>query len=702
MGRFSVFSLLYWLCVVKASPVYFIDDSAGLGRRYDGIGGLSGGSATSKLLKAYPEKQRNEVLDYLFKPNFAASLQILKVEIGGDSQSSDATEASHMHNSWEENYQRGYEWWLMGEAKKRNPNIKLYGLPWNFPGWIGNGTQNPYQSPDVLASYIQKWVQGARDAHNLTIDYIGIWNERPYDITYIKLLRQVLDDTGFSHVRIVAADGVWGVEQDILKDKDLAAAVDYIGVHYPGTKSTVDALHTGKQLWSSEDYSSFNNNIGGGCWARILNQNYVNGFMTSTIAWNLIDSYYEGLQWDRDSLMTARQPWSGYYSVESPIWMSGHTTQFTQIGWTYLKHGSGVGLLDSGGSYVSLVSPDGKDLSIVIETMTHDHSKCIRPRLPPYTVEPQTITLDIGGSFGSLQKLNVWYSKLGFNDTDTQSVFFKSLSPVQVTSGKVSLQVGLDEIYTLTTLNTGRKGDYGTPPPYRPFQLPYTEDFESYENHAEPLLMAQQNGAFEVVHIDATVGNVMRQMVLEPPIVWCPTYDKFNATMNLLGAVTWHDVYIDTEVQVSKVNGTGGIYVAARINLTGCYTFSSGGIFFFLFPVNESYIVSNDIGRINIIKEGSQTLSSPYGWNQLSLSVQDRQAVGHVNGDLLFNISVPDVPSQGFAAVGTSDYGIADFDNLQLANSMEEAVQGKSNRKNGDSYSRKSHDDTLYFKPGRH
>ena len=32
------------------------------------------------------------------------------------------------------------EWWLMTEAKKRNPNIALYALPWTFPGWVGNGT----------------------------------------------------------------------------------------------------------------------------------------------------------------------------------------------------------------------------------------------------------------------------------------------------------------------------------------------------------------------------------------------------------------------------------------------------------------------------------------------------------------------------------------------------------------------------------
>ena len=28
------------------------------------------------------------------------------------------TESSHMHESWDENYHRGYEWWIMKEAKK--------------------------------------------------------------------------------------------------------------------------------------------------------------------------------------------------------------------------------------------------------------------------------------------------------------------------------------------------------------------------------------------------------------------------------------------------------------------------------------------------------------------------------------------------------------------------------------------------------
>ena len=39
--------------------------------------------------------------------------------------------------------------------------------------------------------------------------------------------------------------------------------------HYPGTVSTPDAIKTGKALWASEDYSTYNDMVGGGCWARV-------------------------------------------------------------------------------------------------------------------------------------------------------------------------------------------------------------------------------------------------------------------------------------------------------------------------------------------------------------------------------------------------------------------------------------------------
>ena len=103
--------------------------TANTDHRYDGHGALSAG-ASSRLLYDYPTPQRNEILDYLFKPNFGAALDLLKVEIGGDSQSTDGTEASHAHYRDDLNCHRGYEWWLLEEATKRNPKIVTYALSW--------------------------------------------------------------------------------------------------------------------------------------------------------------------------------------------------------------------------------------------------------------------------------------------------------------------------------------------------------------------------------------------------------------------------------------------------------------------------------------------------------------------------------------------------------------------------------------------
>lgn len=87
---------------------------------FDGIGGLSAG-ASSRLLWDYPPALQSDILDFLYKPKFGANLQICKVEIGGDCQSTDGTEPSHQHTRDDLSCNRGYEFWLMKEARARNP-----------------------------------------------------------------------------------------------------------------------------------------------------------------------------------------------------------------------------------------------------------------------------------------------------------------------------------------------------------------------------------------------------------------------------------------------------------------------------------------------------------------------------------------------------------------------------------------------------
>ena len=89
---------------------------------------------------------------------------MLKVEVNGDVQSGIGTGASHMHHRHDSGgCERGNTAWLLREAKKRNPRIRTYGLPWGAPGWI-NTQSGYYHGPDMI-TYLVNWLKCARDYH---------------------------------------------------------------------------------------------------------------------------------------------------------------------------------------------------------------------------------------------------------------------------------------------------------------------------------------------------------------------------------------------------------------------------------------------------------------------------------------------------------------------------------------------------------
>jgi len=255
---------------------------------YAGHGALSAG-ASSRLLWDYEPALASDILDLLFKPNFGMSLHQLKVEVGGDDMSTDGSEPSHMHARDDLSCERGYEFWLLEQAVKRNPSIQTYALAWGVPQWVGSGN---YFSQDNIDYHIA-FLRCARARANVTLGHLGIWNERAWGSPeYVVSLRQALDAAGFAATRIVLADdgagSVAGIVAAAQANATFAAAFDTVGVHYPCDSPAPAVGQLGKQFWASEDWWSAPDWDGAGCWGRRANMNFIVNNMTANIAWSLV------------------------------------------------------------------------------------------------------------------------------------------------------------------------------------------------------------------------------------------------------------------------------------------------------------------------------------------------------------------------------------------------------------------------------
>ncbi len=551
-GNFFLISLLSMICipVSTSSPddVIMVNSKV-TGRVYEGIGSLSAG-ASSRLLIDYPEPYRSQILDYLFKPMFGASLNHLKTEIGGDVNSTCGTESSHQHTRNDENFERGYEWWLMKEARRRNGNIVLDVLAWGAPYWIGNGK---YYSDD-LPEYMAKFIMGAKQVHDLDIDYIGIWNESPYDINYIKQLRKVLDKYNI-RTQISAADEIrsYGIVKDMLKDTGLYNSVDVIGTHYAhgqgnqlyGGKSVYElygkdhkivwpeALDCGKPIWSQEDGPWNGEWKGAKGLIKVLIRNYIDAKMVKTITWSLITSYHDNIGIPESGLMRANTPWSGNYEVQPALWAMAHFTQFIEPGWIFLEGGAN-GYLSQGGSYVSLMSPDKQHVSIVIETVESGAN--------------ERVQFNLAGTFAG-RALHVWKS-------DSLDQFMEQPDVINPVEGSLRLTLDKGAIYTLTTTTGQQKGNPNLSIPGASlFPLPYSDDFSKYDIEKLPKYTSDISGVFEIAY-DKN-NKVLKQVVPERGIEWLSSLNAEPFT--IIGDMNMDNYAVSIDVKLEKKGETAHI-----------------------------------------------------------------------------------------------------------------------------------------------
>lgn len=620
-------------------------DGSGKGRIFEGIGGVSAG-ASSRLLIDYAEPQRSQILDYLFKPNYGASLQHLKVEVGGDTNSTDGSEPSHMRTRTDENYGRGYEWWLMKEAKARNPKIMLDALPWGAPGWIGKGK---YYSPD-MANYIVKFIQGAKKQHGLDIEYVGIWNETNYDVGYIKLLKKTLLANGLT-TNVVAADlyeNQWKITDDFKLDPELKKDVYAISVHYARVKGnfyvTGGALDSGKPLWSSEDQPFDGTGIilhrdwkpGARIWAKFLNTNYIDGKVTKTEIWSPVTSYYDNLAAPNSGLMYANTPWSGYYNVQSAIWVTAHTTQFAQPGWQYLDNGCGY--LSGQGSYVTLKAPSTNDYSVIVETID--------------AKEPQEAEFQISGGL-SAGTIHVWETSAGKS--------FEKLSDITPQNGSFRITLEPDAIYSLTTTVGQGKGT-ATPPPPTPFPFPYSDDFEKGTLGQSAKYFADQDGAFEVAACTGRPGNCLRQVVDQHLIAWMRiSPDPFT----FLGSADWSDYEVSMDAMIEE---PGSVTLAGRIDSADWFQDEKARwVSGYILSVQHDGTWGLDSTRFKAAPVKLASGKLPFSlktWHHLALIFKGAAIQASIDGASVANVTDTN-HKKGMAGIGTG-WNTAQFDNISI------------------------------------
>jgi len=573
------------LLVLPASPALAATtitiDGTKAGRTFDGVGAVSGGGGNSKLLFDYPEPQRSQVLDYLFKPGVGAAVQLFKVEIGGDANSTDGAEPSHMHTRTDEDYTRGYEWWLMEQAKARNPNVKLAALAWAAPGWIGNGN---FWTQDMI-DYIVKWIKGAKTFHNLTIDYIGGWNENGWDTTWFVNLKNALVSNGLS-TKVVGADNGFDVVNDMVSNTAFRNAVDVVGAHYPcdganggsatafSCSSPANAQSIGKPLWASENGSQ-DFNAGADRMARQLVLGYVDAKMTAYINWPLIAALPPGLPWETMGLAVASQPWSGGYAIGKQAWVMAQVTQFTQVGWKFIDSASGLlGGNRANGSYMTLQAPDHSGYSTVIETTR--------------ATTAQTFTASVTGGLPTSQ-VHVWATNLKGADL----VHTTDVTPSNG-SFTVTLQPGY--VYTLST-TTGQGKGTATSPASGNFPLPYQDNFDSYAVGREARFIADEDGSFEVANCaGGRAGRCVRQMAPRAPIYW---HGHAGYPWTLVGDNSWSNYTVSTDVLFEQTGSSASV-----IGRYGARDYWEIG------HINAYYVQLTDAGRWSILKNttgGTQT-----------------------------------------------------------------------------------------------
>jgi len=237
--------------------------------------------------------------------------------------------------------------------------------------------------------------------------------------------------------------------------------------------------------------------------------------------------------------MSAPEPWSGTYTIQPPIYIVAHTTQFSQPGWFYLG-GQGSAYFQ-GVSYVTLANKQSNgqiDFSIIIESIQSGTSQMMVFVLSNIPDIPKS--------------LSVWRT----NETD----WFIKQDPISVKGNSFTLYVEPLNIYTITTTSGQSKAKDPTISVSKPFPLPYSDTFDEYPLEATVKYFSDQGGSWTTRPDPTNSKNmVFTQVVTTQPILWHWCSSSIDP-ITLIGYNKYSDYSITVNALLTEVKQ--GVYVA--------------------------------------------------------------------------------------------------------------------------------------------
>jgi hypothetical protein len=421
---------------------------------------------------------------------------------------------------------------------------------------------------------------------------------------------------------------------------------------------------------------------------RSLVRGYHEAKLTGYLEWPVLDAMPSTgstnentpLPHENRGLITADQPWSGYYSVRAMTWAIGQFTYFvrpptsTDPGWKYEDTSSGYLQGDNTGvhgAYVTLIHSGGDQWTSVIDTTTASAS--------------QTVTFTVSGGTSGLASdtVHVWSSNFDFSSQFDQPAFWLyHRADITPTNGTVKYTLSPGFVYTFTTVAASGQGGATSPPSpipsSSPFSLPYSDSLATSGVNAgpaddEPKYLAAQDGSFEIVPCQVTspggdsmcTGQSTVGSASAPPVFWhpgqIPNKSGVRYPYAIIGDGSWRNYTISADVLFTQNNTNAGLIGRFTQQFTSTILTDADGnddighFNGYVFDVSTTgawQLIKNidTDGPRTVLKSGTLTQALGTGtWHELSLSLSDNS-----DGSTTITVSVD---SSQFSYTDSSPYG---------------------------------------------